>query len=368
MAGVFRKLRLLVWKNFILQIRRPIGTAVEILLPIAFLSLLILARQLVKNKEKCFSTFNHLNIPRQDYINGYVEKLKGEKILVKGQLAIAYYPHTQITTKLIEKVARGVSVSVAYNDSKGNSFASKDDLLNEVKEFTDKYLGAIIFENVEANKPFPKTVEYSIRLHHSTAELYDSRAKSWMTRFVYPFFQQASPRQSSFYLSPFLSLQYFMDSAILQHYTNTNYTVAEDIQQFPYPDYIEDTFIQVIQGTMPLVFVLAYVYTAVMIVKELVAEKQCRLKESMKMMGLANWVHWTAWFIKIFLFLFLSIIIQTAILKGGKIFEFADTGVVFVFLLLYFLSTIFYLFFCSVFFSNAIRGMLFAAVFWLCKR
>ena len=44
-------------------------------------------------------------------------------------------------------------------------------------------------------------------------------------------------------------------------------------------------------------------------------EKQCRLKESMKMMGLSNWIHWLAWFTKCFLFLLISVSLVTAILS-----------------------------------------------------
>ncbi len=49
--------------------------------------------------------------------------------------------------------------------------------------------------------------------------------------------------------------------------------------------------------------------------QELVAEKQFRLKESMKMMGLANWIHWLAWFLKNFIFLGISCILLTILLK-----------------------------------------------------
>ena len=49
--------------------------------------------------------------------------------------------------------------------------------------------------------------------------------------------------------------------------------------------------------------------------QELVFEKNQRLKESMKMMGLANWIHWLAWFTKDLLFLLISIIIATVFLK-----------------------------------------------------
>ena len=49
--------------------------------------------------------------------------------------------------------------------------------------------------------------------------------------------------------------------------------------------------------------------------QELVNEKQNRLKESMKMMGLANWVHWCAWFTKNLLFLLISGVVMVIVLK-----------------------------------------------------
>ena len=44
-------------------------------------------------------------------------------------------------------------------------------------------------------------------------------------------------------------------------------------------------------------------------------EKQNRLKESMKMMGLANWIHWCAWFTKNLLFLLISVVVVVVVLK-----------------------------------------------------
>ena len=38
----------------------------------------------------------------------------------------------------------------------------------------------------------------------------------------------------------------------------------------------------------------------------------------MKMMGLANWIHWIAWFAKNLLFLLITIIIVTVLLKVSK--------------------------------------------------
>ena len=61
--------------------------------------------------------------------------------------------------------------------------------------------------------------------------------------------------------------------------------------------------------------VLAWIYSVAMIVKSVVYEKELRLKEVMKMMGLGNSVHWTAWFITAFSLMFATIILLVIILK-----------------------------------------------------
>ena len=54
---------------------------------------------------------------------------------------------------------------------------------------------------------------------------------------------------------------------------------------------------------------------AVIIFQEIVREKKEGLKEAMKMMGLSNWVHWFSWFAKNFIFLAISCVMLTILLK-----------------------------------------------------
>ena len=51
--------------------------------------------------------------------------------------------------------------------------------------------------------------------------------------------------------------------------------------------------------------------------QELVLEKETRIRESMLMMGLQQWVLWTTWFIKQFILLFISAFLATILLKVG---------------------------------------------------
>lgn len=83
------------------------------------------------------------------------------------------------------------------------------------------------------------------------------------------------------------------------------------------------------------------------------------LQESMKIMGLPNWLHWTAWFVKTFTFLFLTIVLIVLLITISwypgttfSVFTLANPSVIFLFLLLFGCATITYSFAISVFFSR----------------
>ena len=77
----------------------------------------------------------------------------------------------------------------------------------------------------------------------------------------------------------------------------------------------------------------------------------------MKIMGLNNWLHWTAWYLEYMVFLIISVAFMTLIYKipvgsHGAIINNTSTSVLFVFLFMYALSFIAQCFAVSVFFST----------------
>ncbi|KAK3753339.1 hypothetical protein QZH41_015277 [Actinostola sp. cb2023] len=370
MANRFRQFRLLLWKNFILQIRRPIGTTFEILVPLVLVSILILPKLLLKPEDNCFETFAPLSSVQ---IKGALvqsqlkENLKdGQNVTANNSLVLAYYPIGYPVSSIMEKVSSITGFKVVNRSvvHKGKVFTTLDDIVSEVTEHEDRYQGVIVFD-VEEGKSLPKKVKYTIRLPH----------KDWKTDRTYPNFQRTGARKSNEYKERFTPIQYAVDMAIIQEKTGSKFPIPLNIQQLPYPEYVVDRFALTVVGLLPLLLTLAFIYSAVSMIKfcykdlffvlqELVYEKQNRLKESMKMMGLANWIHWLAWYIKCLLFLLISVVLITAIVKGFKIFEYSNGFLVFLFFFLYVMSTISYCFFISVFFSNPTMSMLFGSVLW----
>jgi len=70
---------------------------------------------------------------------------------------------------------------------------------------------------------------------------------------------------------------------------------------------------------MPLFMTLSWIFTAAMIVKDIVYEKERRLKEVMKVMGLSNAVHWVSWFITSFVMMLFSVLLLVVVLKVASI-------------------------------------------------
>ncbi len=78
----------------------------------------------------------------------------------------------------------------------------------------------------------------------------------------------------------FLPLQRSIDQALIQ-IAYPGYdpdSVRLSLQRFPYPPYNDDVFVLVLQQQFPVVLMLSFVFSALHIVKDVVMEKEKRIK------------------------------------------------------------------------------------------
>nr|XP_034973105.1 phospholipid-transporting ATPase ABCA7 [Zootoca vivipara] len=125
------------------------------------------------------------------------------------------------------------------------------------------------------------------------------------------------------------------------------------IQQMPYPCYVDDIFLRVLNRSLPLFMTLAWIYSVAMIIKGVVHEKEARLKETMKIMGLSSGTLWFSWFLSSFIPFLASAALLVLILKVGDILPYSDPAVVFLFLATFAVATISQCFLISTLFSRA---------------
>lgn len=75
------------------------------------------------------------------------------------------------------------------------------------------------------------------------------------------------------------------------------------------------SFLRVMSRSMPLFMTLAWMYSVAIILKSVVYEKEARLKETMRIMGLNNGILWCSWFISCLVPLLISAGLLVLLLK-----------------------------------------------------
>jgi len=88
----------------------------------------------------------------------------------------------------------------------------------------------------------------------------------------------------------FIYLQYAIERTLTKMLLNSSETeagmnmsdynenIAVKIQRFPYPGYIDDKYLFALQAWLPLIMLLSFIYPVMNITKQIVYEKQIRLK------------------------------------------------------------------------------------------
>ncbi|KAM8986810.1 phospholipid-transporting ATPase ABCA7 isoform 1-T1 [Ara ararauna] len=151
----------------------------------------------------------------------------------------------------------------------------------------------------------------------------------------------------------FVYVQDLVEQAVVRVQTGAAPRTGVYVQQMPYPCYVDDVFLRVLNRSLPLFMTLAWIYSVAMIVKGVVHEKETRLKETMKTMGLSSGMLWFSWFLSSFIPFLLSSALLVLILKLGNILPYSDPAVIFLFLGTFSVATISQCFLISTFFPRA---------------
>uniref|UniRef100_A0A8C6VPK5 P-type phospholipid transporter n=1 Tax=Naja naja TaxID=35670 RepID=A0A8C6VPK5_NAJNA len=225
-------------------------------------------------------------------------------------------------------------------------------LISKSLELLDqrRFWAGIIFPEIAPKSvDLPHHVKYKIRMDIDSVE----RTNKIKDKFWDPG-PRADPFEDMRYIwGGFTYLQDIIEQAIIRTLTGSETKTGIYVQQMPYPCYVDDTFLRILSRSMPLFMTLAWIYSVAVIIKGIVYEKEARLKETMKIMGLNNGILWLSWFISSLIPILMSAGLLTLILKKGNLLPYSDPVVIFVFLSLFGVVTISQCFLISTFFSRA---------------
>ncbi|XP_052398366.1 retinal-specific phospholipid-transporting ATPase ABCA4-like [Carassius gibelio] len=219
------------------------------------------------------------------------------------------------------------------------------DLLGESKFWA----GLVFVDMYSWTTKVPPHVKFKIRMDIDLVE----RTNKIKDRYWDPG-PRADPMDDLRYIwGGFAYLQDMIEHGIIKTHTGKECPLGVYLQQMPYPCYVDDLFMLTLNRCFPIFMVLAWVYSVSMTVKSIVLEKEMRLKETLKAMGVTNRVLWCTWFIDTFFMMASSTALITLIIMGGKVLNYSNPIILFLFLLTFNTATIMQCFLMSVFFNKA---------------
>uniref|UniRef100_A0AAQ4PDV6 P-type phospholipid transporter n=1 Tax=Gasterosteus aculeatus aculeatus TaxID=481459 RepID=A0AAQ4PDV6_GASAC len=243
-------------------------------------------------------------------------------------------------------------VSECFSLNKLEGLESEGQMIDRALELLEdrQFWAGVVFLLPNSSSPdLPPHVSYKIRMDIDDV----TRTNKIKDRFWDPG-PAADPFNDMRYIwGGFVYVQDLVESAVSRMLTGVQQTTGIYIQQMPYPCYVDDVFLRVLNRSLPLFMTLAWIYSVAMIIKGVVYEKEARLKETMRIMGLGTGTLWLSWFISSIVPFLFSAGLLIALLKWGDILPYSNPAVVFFFLTAFATATIMQCFLISTFFSKA---------------
>lgn len=346
-----RRLAVLCWKTCRVLLRRWLSTIAFLLFPAMLALALLYVRAkspqhivVQPTKWKHFD-LNFIPIPR-------VLDERTRSSLRMDHWHLAYAPVNNMSTKIMEKIKLpfidgfiGFSSELALE----TYFADKKSKLA---------LAGIIFDNVSLFSD----VIYTIRMRS---------AENWNTRLLYPQYRQLRPRSTTsmaepppYVMSGFIALQATIDNVISLMVCggdSTDLPISVTMKRLPYPPYVDDSFVPIIQQQLPILLAIGYFFPAVGLAKSVLEEKQERVKGVLRMLGTNLLSYWLSWLLPYGLLFAGSAGLLTGILSidfsvGAKMLSMSDPSVIFCSICIYAFSLMSFVFALSTLFDSPHAG------------
>ncbi|KAL4676931.1 hypothetical protein H8957_008642 [Semnopithecus entellus] len=306
-VGVWRQTRTLLLKNYLIKCRTKKSSVQEILFPLFFLFWLILISMMHPNKK-------YEEVPN-------IELNPMDKVTLSN-LILGYTPVTNITSSIMQKVSTDHLPDVIITEE----YTNEKEMLTSSLSKHSNFVGVV----------FKDSMSYELRFFPDmipVSSIYmDSRAGC-----------SKSCEAAQYWSSGFTVLQASIDAAIIQLKTNVSLwkelestkavimeeTAVVEIDTFP-------------RGVILIYLVIAFSPFGYFLAIHIVAEKEKKIKEFLKIMGLHDTAFWLSWVLLYTSLIFLMSLLMAVIATASLLFPQSSSIVIFLLFFLYGLSSVFF--------------------------
>ncbi|XP_026750211.2 phospholipid-transporting ATPase ABCA3-like [Galleria mellonella] len=390
----YDKLKLLIWKNFLLQRRHKWQTIFEIASPVIFSLFLILVRCLVDPVSKPDITYPAF-LPTYFNISG---QHLGNLTSARKEGTLAFSPENPLTRKVTEDAMATVALdnlngvlALLFDTHmlpapKGYKNAHEmEQALTQPNAMNQILVGIQFNDNMINATKWPDDIVVALRFPAvmRTPMVEHPLRASWRTNLLFPLFPRPGPRDPDdiyggktpgYSHEMFLAVQHALSKEIIKQKSNKPFNTKVFLKRLPQLAYRDDQLLVALERFVSMIIMLCFAYTFVNTVRVVTAEKELQLKETMTIMGLPSWLHWLAWFIKQFSFLFISVILIVILFKipfnwtkaeeSYSLFTFTPWSVLLFFMSLFVVASLTFSFMVSIFFSKANTAASFMGLAW----
>ena len=258
--------------------------------------------------------------------------------------SVGLSPKNNITQKL-ETVFSTLYYKTIYfdNDAQINEYVKSGD-------YNARNIPNLCFAISFTSASVEAGYSYNLRFHQANPvhEIFETN-QPWRT---HPFKKQWIDKYEKHLQYGFLTMQTWIDNLIIQEVLNdTNANITLDISSVKTPTYYQDDLPTQLQGRFSIFTIIAYILPFLKLIYFIGYEKEKKIKEGMKMMGMNETAFYASWLITYFIIFLVLTLINSLLLKI-YIFTFSHYFLIFIIQGLYTFSLMFHALLLTTFFSR----------------
>lgn len=306
-VGVWRQTRTLLLKNYLIKCRTKKSSVQEILFPLFFLFWLILVSMMHPNKK--YEEVSDIELSPMDKFS-------------LSNVILGYTPVTNITSSIMQRVSTDHLPKVIVTEE----YANEKELVAASLSKSSNFVGVV----------FKDTMSYELRFFPEMIPVSS----------IYMNSREGCSKTcdaAQYWSLGFTVLQASIDAAIIQ--LETNVSVWSELESTKAVIMGEAAVVEIDtfpRGVILIYLVIAFSPFGYFLAIHIVAEKEKKLKEFLKIMGLHDTAFWLSWVLLYASLIFLMSLLMAVIATASSLFPQSSSIVIFLLFFLYGLSSVFF--------------------------